>query len=195
MRLKRVFFLRPPESVARDLLGKSLFFRGKRVVIIETEAYGVEDPACHAFRGETPRNRPMFRQGGWSYVYFIYGMHFCFNVVTGEAGIPSAVLIRAGFPVNGTIEISKNRGRVERPEKLLSGPGNFCRGLGIGVKENDLDLCEEEDFYFYEGDTDAATLSIRVSSRVGISKGQEKPWRFFLEKFHQGNIISFMKNR
>lgn len=98
MRLKRPFFLRPPEVVAQDLLGKSLYFKGNRVIIVETESYGVNDPACHSFKGKTLRNEPMFKEGGRSYVYFIYGMHFCFNVVTENKDTPSAVLIRGGDP-------------------------------------------------------------------------------------------------
>ena len=183
MRLKREFFLKSPEIVARNLLGKSLFFRGKRVIIVEAESYGANDPACHAFRGKTPRNEPMFKEGGRSYVYFIYGMHYCFNVVTGNEGVPSAVLIRGGFPIAGLKEIKKLRGKNEPEKRILIGPGNFCKGLGIGREENDLNLCDSTDFYFYEGDTEAAGLTIGTSPRIGISEGKDKLWRFFLKDF------------
>ncbi|MHB8481202.1 MAG: DNA-3-methyladenine glycosylase [Nitrospiria bacterium] len=190
MRLKREFFLRSPEIVAQNLLGKSLFFRGKRVIIVEVESYGVNDPACHAFRGKTPRNEPMFREGGRSYVYFIYGMHYCFNVVTEKEGVPSAVLIRGGIPVNGLKEIQKRRRKNERVDNILIGPGNFCRGLGIGREENDLDLCESPNFYFYDGDTQNAGLTFGTSPRIGISEGKERFWRFFLKNFTIDQIIS-----
>ena len=190
MRLNREFFLKSPETVAQNLLGKSLFFRGKRVIIVEAESYGVNDPACHAFRGKTPRNEPMFKEGGRSYVYFIYGMHYCFNVVTEKEGVPSAVLIRGGIPINGLKEIQKRRGKNEPVEKILIGPGNFCRGLGIGREENDLDLCESSDFYFYDGDTGKAGLTIGTSPRIGISEGKERLWRFFLINFTIDQITS-----
>ena len=190
MRLRREFFLREPQTVARDLLGKSLFFNEKRVVIVETEAYGNGDPASHAFRGKTPRNSPMFREGGWSYVYFIYGVHFCFNVATEGEGIPSAVLVRGGIPLSDLREIRKNRGRDETAGRILIGPGNFCKGLGIGRIENDRDLCSERNFYFYKGDVDPSGLEIEISDRVGITRGKEKPWRFILKNFDPGEIRS-----
>lgn len=183
MRLKRAFFVRPPEVVAKDLLGKSLFFHGNRVIIVETESYGVNDPASHAFKGKTPRNEPMFKEGGRSYIYFIYGMHYCFNVVTEKEGIPSAVLIRGAIPLTGLKEIQKKRGKRAEPENILMGPGNFCRGLGIGREQNDIDLCETSDFYFYSGDLKRGPLSVGTSSRIGISEGKNLLWRFFLQEF------------
>jgi DNA-3-methyladenine glycosylase len=183
MRLKRSFFLRPPEQVARELLGKSLYFNGNRVIIVETEAYGVNDPACHAFKGKTPRNEPMFEIGGMSYVYFIYGMHYCFNVVTEKKGTPSAVLIRGAVPFSGLEDIQRRRGKKEKPEKILIGPGNFCKGLGIGREENDIDLCKASDFYFYSGDLSALPESVEISPRIGISNGKDKLWRFYLKDF------------
>ncbi|MFI5303901.1 MAG: DNA-3-methyladenine glycosylase [Nitrospiria bacterium] len=183
MRLKRPFFLRPPEVVAKELLGNSLYFKGIRVIIVETESYGVNDPACHAFKGKTPRNEPMFKKGGRSYVYFIYGMHFCFNVVTEKEGIPSAVLIRGAVPLAGLEEIQKKRGKKVTAEKIIIGPGNFCRGLGIGREQNDIDLCESSDFYFYSGDLKSENLSIGISPRIGISEGKDKLWRFYLKEY------------
>ncbi|MBI1822707.1 MAG: DNA-3-methyladenine glycosylase [Nitrospirae bacterium] len=183
MRLKRPFFLRPPEVVAQDLLGKSLYFKGNRVIIVETESYGVNDPACHSFKGKTLRNEPMFKEGGRSYVYFIYGMHFCFNVVTEKMEIPSAVLIRGGIPLTLLKEIQDRRGKKESAEKILIGPGNFCRGLGIGREQNDIDLCHTPDFYFYKGDLEKVHLDIGISPRIGITEGKEKLWRFFLKNY------------
>ena len=188
MRLQRSFFLRPPEVVARELLGTSLFFNGIHVMIVETESYGINDPACHAFRGKTRRNEPMFEEGGRSYVYFIYGVHYCFNVVTQGKDIPSAVLIRGAVPLNGLEQIEKRRGKKIDPARILIGPGTFCRGLGIAKEQNNLDLCMSSDFYFYSGDLQGVSLSIGTSPRVGISKGKERLWRFFLKNFNVGKI-------
>jgi len=188
MRLKRPFFLRPPEVVAEELLGNSLYFNGNRVIIVETESYGVNDPACHAFKGKTLRNEPMFKDGGTSYVYFIYGIHYCFNVVTEKEGIPSAVLIRGAIPLAGLEEIQKKRGKREKAGKILIGPGNFCKGMGIGREQNDIDLCRAPDFYFYSGDVKRDHLSIGVSPRIGISAGKDKLWRFFLKDFTPNRI-------
>ena len=181
MRLKRSFFLRPPDIVARELLGKSLFFNGKHVIIVETEAYGSDDPACHSFRGKTPRNEPMFKTGGRSYVYFVYGVHYCFNVVTEEAGCASAVLIRGGIPLNGLEEIRKRRNNGGPAERILIGPGNFCRGLGIGKEENDLDLCRTTHLYFYSRKGKPVSQEVGISRRIGISRGQERLWRFYIK--------------
>jgi DNA-3-methyladenine glycosylase len=195
VRLERDFFIRSPEVVAKDLLGKSLYFKGSRVVIIEAESYGVDDPACHAFRGKTRRNEPMFKEGGRSYVYFIYGMHNCFNVVTGKEGAPSAVLIRGGIPVAGLEEIQRRRGKKEKAEKILVGPGNFCKGLGISREQNDLDLCKSSDFYFYEGDAEGVERSIECSPRIGISEGKDKLWRFFFKDVYLDlSAIKMKKN-
>jgi len=181
MRLKRSFYLRPPEIVAKDLLGKSLYYRGTEVIIVEVESYGANDPACHAFRGKTPRTEPMFKEGGRSYVYFVYGMHFCFNVVTEKSGSPSAVLIRGGVPVNDYQQIKDRRGREIHPEKILIGPGNFCKGLGIGKDQNDIDLCESPDLFIGSGSFAKKKLEIGISPRIGISSGQDRLWRFYLK--------------
>lgn len=188
MRLKRPFFLRPPEVVAQELLGKSLYFNGIRVIIVETESYGVNDPACHSFKGKTLRNEPMFKEGGRSYVYFIYGMHYCFNVVTEKEDVPSAVLIRGGIPVTRLEEIQKRREKRESAEKIMIGPGNFCKGMGIGPEQNDVDLCRTDNFYFYSGDLKGFPIQIGVSPRIGISRGKEKLWRFFLKDLNLNKL-------
>jgi DNA-3-methyladenine glycosylase len=125
----------------------------------------------------------MFENGGTSYVYFIYGMHYCFNVVTEKKGTPSAVLIRGAIPLTGLEEIQRRRGKKEKPEKILIGPGNFCKGLGIGREQNDIDLCKASDFYFYSGDIENVPLSVEIFPRIGISDGKDKLWRFCLTDF------------
>jgi DNA-3-methyladenine glycosylase len=134
------FYRRPAETVARDLLGRFVVreLGGERLVlaIVEAEAYlGDPDRASHAWAGRrTPRNESLYLPGGHAYVYFIYGMHFCLNAVTGEAGIGSAVLLRAGEPVAGAERMAENRrlARPPRPGDLAGGPGKLCQALAIG---------------------------------------------------------------
>jgi DNA-3-methyladenine glycosylase len=133
------FYRRPAEEVARDLLGRYLVreLDGERLVLrlVETEAYlGGPDRASHAWGGRrTARNESLYLPGGHAYVYFIYGMHWCLNAVTGEADIGSAVLLRAGEPVQGETRMVANRGwkRPPRPGDLAGGPGKLCQALGI----------------------------------------------------------------
>lgn len=134
------FYRRPAEEVARDLLGRYLVreLEGERLVLrlVETEAYlGAPDAASHAWNGRrTPRNESLYLPGGHAYVYFIYGMHFCLNAVTGEKDIGSAVLLRAGEPVKGEERMRENRGwsRPPRPGDLAGGPGKLCQALAVG---------------------------------------------------------------
>jgi DNA-3-methyladenine glycosylase len=132
------FYLRPADVVARDLLGRYLVREtpeGRLAArLVEVEAYlGRDDPASHAFRGETARNRAMFLAGGHAYVYFVYGMHFCVNVVCGPAGLPHAVLLRAGEAVAGEAAMRARRGLGERASawQLAGGPARLCQALGI----------------------------------------------------------------
>jgi DNA-3-methyladenine glycosylase len=134
------FYRRPAEVVARDLLGRYLVreLNGERLILrlVEAEAYlGEPDRASHAWAGRrTPRNESLYLPGGHAYVYFIYGTHWCLNAVTGEAGIGSAVLLRAGEPVAGEERMRENRGwtRPPRPGDLAGGPGKLCQALAIG---------------------------------------------------------------
>ncbi len=134
MKLGREFFERPTLLVAKELLGKYLVFKGKSGRITEVEAYiGEDDPACHAAKGVTPRNKVMFGPAGYSYVYFIYGMYHCLNFVTEKEGFPAAVLIRAV--------------KIEDVDSPIDGPGKLCKIFGIGREHSGVDLCENEDFY------------------------------------------------
>jgi DNA-3-methyladenine glycosylase len=132
------FYRRPAEVMAPDLLGRYLVRdapEGRLALrIVEVEAYlGGDDPASHAFRGETARNRAMFLAGGHAYVYFVYGMHFCVNVVCGPQGVPHAVLLRAGEAVAGAGAMAARRGLgASAPARLLAaGPARLCEALGI----------------------------------------------------------------
>jgi DNA-3-methyladenine glycosylase len=188
----RAFYLRPTLHVARDLPGKLLLRRIGRTLlagrIVEVEAYlGERDPASHAYRGMTPRNEVMFREGGHLYVYFTYGMHFCCNVVTERKGVGRAVLLRAVEPLGGLALMAQNRGRTPGSGKnrngrhglteLCSGPGKLCQAFGIGRKENGTDLCNGAIWIAEE--VGGAPLQIRRSTRVGVSAGAEHRWRFY----------------
>lgn len=148
--------------------------------IVETEAYlGNNDPACHAYRKLTERNRPMFEDGGISYVYFVYGNYFCFNVVTENKGTGSAVLIRAVEPVEGIHEMRKNRNYPIGDVNLTNGPAKFCMAFDIGRKDNSLDLTEDRIKIFRKRRKDNFTIA--VTTRIGIKEGAELPYRFFIK--------------
>lgn len=165
-RLSREFFNRPTLTVAQELLGKIAVFQNVAGIITETEAYiGENDPACHAARGKTPRNAVMFGPPGMSYVYFIYGMYHCLNFVTEGEGTPAAVLIRGLM-------------QIEPAPLHLNGPGKLCRHLGITREHNGIDITESDSFYVKDSPLSPA---FETTSRIGISKGQEKPWRFVVK--------------
>jgi DNA-3-methyladenine glycosylase len=173
-------------TVARQLLGKVLVRRSGRTVmsgmIVEVEAYnGADDPASHAFRGQTARNQVMFMEGGVLYVYFTYGMHFCANVVTGRAGNGSAVLLRALEPLEGVAAMAKHRSRpASEATALLSGPAKLCQAMKIGRDDNGTDLCSGRIWIEDRGLT-VPSRGIVATPRIGITRGKEKLWRFCVE--------------
>lgn len=180
--LSRSFYSRSPLLVARELLGLLLVRKvsGQLLVarIVETEAYlGEHDPASHAFMGRTPRNAVMFGPAGHAYVYFTYGMHYCMNVVTGQEGVASAVLLRAAEPLQG-LEWMRERRKLERETLLLSGPARLAQAFGLNREHTGMDLTRGE-LVIREGPKPAE--KIRTSPRIGIRKAVEKPWRFYLE--------------
>jgi DNA-3-methyladenine glycosylase len=150
--------------------------------IVEVEAYlGADDPASHAYRGRTPRNDGMFLKGGHLYVYFTYGMHFCGNVVTGPAGTPHAVLLRALEPADGVAVLAHNRQMpVQNLEALCSGPAKLCQAFGIARGQNGANLCGNE-IWIERRDAPLLDDMIGSSSRVGISRAKEHQWRFFVK--------------
>ncbi|MEW6634001.1 MAG: DNA-3-methyladenine glycosylase [Pseudomonadota bacterium] len=167
------FFARDALLVARELIGATLSLNGVGGMIVETEAYRPDDPASHAYRGETPRNAPMYGAPGTAYVYRSYGLHWCLNAVCLPG---SAALIRAMQPLSGIAEMQANRGTTD--ERLLcSGPGKLCQALGIDGSRNRLSLAEAP-FAFAPSAIDGATV---VSGRrIGLTKGVESEWRFGL---------------
>jgi DNA-3-methyladenine glycosylase len=180
-RVERSFFQRHSLEVAERLLGCYLVKRlGEdciAVQITETEAYrGADDPASHAHRKMTPRNRLMFGQSGLLYVYLTYGMHYCMNIVTEEEGQPGAVLLRAARPIQGIDHIRRHRPGVPDAQ-LLNGPGKLTKGLGITLEHNGYDICSEgAEIMIYEGSL--KNEEIVRTERIGISQGKDLLWRF-----------------
>ena len=185
--LTRKFFIRPVLVVAKDLLGKVLIKKdGNRVLaarIIEVEAYdGKVDKSSHSFNGKTKRNEVMFNEGGYFYVYFTYGAHFCCNVVTGKRNSGEAVLIRAVEPLLGINKMIVNRfGRELKSEKevynLTSGPGKVCKAFGFNKEYSGLDLTNCS--VFIVNQPKLKKNMIGISKRIGITKSVSLPWRFF----------------
>jgi len=148
--LSRGFYQRPTLEVARDLLGKILVHATAEGVaavrLDEVEAYlGVDDPACHTFGGRrTARTDTMWGPAGRAYVYLIYGLHHCLNVVTVGEGVPEAVLIRGGVPETGRGLVRRRRGPKVARRNLADGPGKLCRALAVTRAENGLDFGDSE---------------------------------------------------
>ena len=170
----------PASAVASKLLGCILERRINdqiiRVKIVETEAYDQTDVASHSYRGETERTRVMFGLYGHLYVYFTYGMHYCANIVTGRQGHGAGVLIRAVEPIEG-IEIVEER-RGKHGFEVTNGPAKLCQALGIDKRLNGHDLRVGELRLNPQRPIDQR--QIVQTTRVGISKGKEVPWRFYI---------------
>lgn len=176
--LPRHFYDRDPREVAVDLLGCVLAHETPEGVasgvIVETEAYRPEDPACHAYRGPTMRNRTMFAGPGLAYVYLSYGMHHLLNVVCEGEGVGSAVLVRALRPLEGRALMVRRRGRATG---LCNGPGKLSQALGIDTTSDGEDLT-------------SGALAVRwgeapegeavATTRIGIMRGTELPWRYLV---------------
>lgn len=170
------FFNKTTIDLAKALLGKFLVFGDLRGKIVETEAYLYrDDPGCHAARGLTARNAPMFGPAGRTYVYFIYGMYYCLNVVSGKTGEGEAVLIRALEPVDG-IEIMKKRRKTGKIENLCNGPGKLTQAFGITREHNNLCLLSGE----LQIHSSREKPEILYSKRIGLSAGEELELRFYI---------------
>lgn len=171
IRLEREFYCRPTIVVAKELLGKYLVKDKMVGKIVETEAYiGTKDKASHASWRKKESCFPMWGVGGFSYVYFTYGMHYMFNVVTEKEGFPSAVLVRALEPVSNILGAT-------------NGPGRLTKALGITKADNNVDLTKSEDLYIAQNVNDAKFKVVK-SKRVGIDYAgtyRDKLWRFYIE--------------
>jgi DNA-3-methyladenine glycosylase len=188
-RLERSFYARSTVVVARALLGKLLVHdsaAGRTIGrIVETEAYlGLRDAASHAFMGCTNRNRAMFGPPGHAYVYFIYGVHYCFNVVTRPEGIGEAVLVRALEPIEGLELMRARRGAHCADRQLCNGPGKLAQAMGIGREQYGADLTRGALGIFEATSSSGSRARTRrdivVAPRVGITRSAELPLRFYL---------------
>ncbi len=167
-------------DAARNLLGWELIHHTSAGdiggIIIETEAYSEEDEASHSFRGLTKRTAPMFEEAGHIYMYFIYGMHWCLNIVTGPKDHGEAVLIRALHPTRG-IELMKQYRKTDVVSRLTNGPGSVVQALAIPPTYSGLQLSETQ-IELLAPKNPVGPIS--VSPRIGIKKAREKPWRFYI---------------
>jgi len=169
--LPRSFYARPTVQVARDLLGKVIRHGPAAARIVETEAYlGIDDPAAHSARGPTPRTRVIFGPPGMAYVYLIYGMYHCLNIVAEPAGVAGCVLIRAVEPMT----------TVDREiVRAYNGPGKLTRKLGITLEHYGVDVTRGP--ITIHTTPREEKLAIGVSPRVGISQAADLPLRFFIK--------------
>lgn len=189
-RLPRSFFRRDPVTVARELLGRRLVCRSDRTraagIIVETEAYlGVPDRAAHTHGGRrTERVRSMWGDGGHAYVYLVYGMHRCMNVVAGTDGDPVAVLVRALEPEENLAAMRERRVRARTETDLCSGPGKLCAALGIELEHDGEDLVTGDVLFVERVRADALPdARIAVGPRIGVDYAGEwarKPLRFWI---------------
>lgn len=181
MKLPREFYLRDGLTVARELIGKKLVTNlpeGRTSgIIVETEAYmGTLDAAAHSYRGKTERTKIFFGAGGFVYVYLIYGMHLCTNVVANVADVPEAVLIRALEPVDGVELMRRRRGRKNLRE-LCSGPGKLSQALGVTKNFYGVDLCGDKIFI----ETTDLQTTVETTKRINVDyagAAADYPWRF-----------------
>ena len=172
------FYDRSVHDVARDLVGCTVRHGETAGRIVEVESYHMEEPACHAYVGLTPRTRVLFGPPGRAYVYFSYGIHALLNAVCEADGIGAAVLIRALEPIDG-IDLMRERRRVEPLHELCNGPGKLTQALGIGLDLNDTSLLGD-------GPIDILPPSaagerpdtLAIGERIGITKAADLPWRF-----------------
>jgi len=171
-RLPGEFFNRSVHDVARDLIGCTVAQGETAGVIVETESYHADDPACHAFGGPTPRSSVLFGPPAHAYVYLSYGIHSLLNFVAEPDGEAAAVLIRALEPVEG-IETMRERRGVARLQDLCSGPGKLTEALGVGLELNGAPL-DDGPIQVFEG----PRLDVVTGTRIGITKATEHPWRF-----------------
>lgn len=181
--LSRDFYDRDTEIVAQEMLGTILECRTAGGIasgmIVETEAYiGEHDAACHAVAGRTNRTAPLYGPPGMSYIYFIYGVHWCFNAVTRKEGLPSAVLVRAIEPVKGIGLIKERRGEGIVGTSLTNGPGKLCEALGITGALNRLPL-QRQPLVIREG-LQVAASDIETTPRIGITRAADWPLRYII---------------
>lgn len=186
-KLPKSFFRRPTLDVARDLLGKYLVVKHGRAIvsgkIVETEAYvGEDDKACHASKGRTPRTETLYKEAGTVYVYLIYGMYHCVNIVTEKKDFPSAVLLRAAEPAEG-IEVMKKRRKTEKETALCSGPGKLCQAFGITRGMNGETIAGDA-LWIEDRGVRVRGNDVMEATRVAVDYAgpcADHPWRFYIK--------------
>jgi DNA-3-methyladenine glycosylase len=175
LQLGREFFARSVHEVAPDLIGCILLVDGVGGPIVEVEAYDHEDPASHAFRGQTARNRSMFGPPGHAYIYRSYGVHWCLNLVCEQKGTAAAVLLRALEPTRGVDDMRARRG-LEDLRLLCAGPGRLCQALAVTGDQDGFAL----DSTPFELLARKAEPEIVTGPRIGLTRAAELPWRYGL---------------
>jgi len=182
--LERAILPRDTTALARFLLGKLLVreIAGTQLTgrIVETEAYHQDDPACHAHRGMTTRNRSLFLDVGHAYVYRCYGTSFLLNVSSEGVDIGAGVLLRALQPLQGVDAMRRGREHVARRD-VVRGPGRLAAALGIDLEVDGLDLCRRGKLWLGDDGVSVDAAAIGVSPRIGLTKGAEADLRFFLK--------------
>jgi DNA-3-methyladenine glycosylase len=177
--LKRTFYQRGTVDVARDLLGKVVVHGPTAGMIVETEAYpGGDDLASHSARGLTPRTRVLFGEPGHAYVYFIYGMYCCLNLVCLPEGVAGGVLIRALEPLSGIEIMQGRRAAARKVEQLAAGPGKLTMALGITMQHNGVDVTRGN--LVVREPREKQRFEIRVTPRIGITQCVDAPLRFLI---------------
>ncbi len=176
------YYNRPTLEVAQDLLGQYLVFDSPHGTLIgeinEVESYiGEDDPACHAARGKTPRTSIMYGHGGVAYIYFIYGMYYCLNVVTEVVDCPAAILIRSVIPIQGQEIMRTNRHAQKnmKDKQLSNGPGKLCQAFGLTKAQNGFNLITSK---LRIEPSNKTIETFTITPRIGIKVGQEKLWRY-----------------
>lgn len=169
--LSKEFFERDTLQVAKELLGCTLVrkINGKsyKGIIVETEAYKQNDPACHAFKGKTKRAVTLFKEPGLSYIYMIYGMYYCLNVVTEPIDVAGAVLIRALEPLDDLDN--------------TNGPGKLCKSLNITTSQNEIDMCQNSSEIYILNKSNGSVIEVVQTTRIGIKQAADYPWRFYVK--------------
>ncbi|MFN4150110.1 MAG: DNA-3-methyladenine glycosylase [Candidatus Sericytochromatia bacterium] len=184
IRLNKNFYTKTADIIAKELLGKIIYRKTNHGVIIarivETEAYlGNNDLASHSYIGKTERNKAMFQEGSYTYVYKIYGMYNCFNIVTGKKDCGEAVLIRALEPLSELDLIYKYR-KTQKEKDLTNGPGKLCQALNITIEDNMKDLMFSDDIVVSEN-INKDIFEIITTTRIGITKSADLPLRFYIK--------------
>ena len=183
--LTRDFYLQDTRQAAQKLLGLIVQRRlptGETLsgIIVETEAYLTDDPACHAYRGRTPRNAAMFGPPGHAYVYFTYGLHMMLNLVCAPEGTAEAVLIRALEPTEGIDAMRENRGSALETKQLTNGPGKLSQALALTrLSHNGVDITDS-DGELQVLPNDFAPFELVSTTRIGITRGVDLPWRYYV---------------